>query len=310
MNTFKHSSQDVIAVVTETTVYLSNLEGRIYKHFPINHFQPTPFVTKVEFPTDFEEEKKEYNTRQAKKNEEKKEAYNRYIAAKRETRKQEIVNIWNFRKGNISAFRIRTCNQPVELFGKNPNIEGVWAAIFFGTYNEAKELFDAAIGSWTPEFNESINNVQGEVSLYKCELDHSNRLEITSLSDLEDWFNEFNEEPIENEWFSPEIPEKALIVDLDEHRGSFNRKYYTVNMVQVKGDFTGSHTIGLRKMHNYSDLWGQVVFEDINDYIEMYISDEDAMQKLFDAFSFEDAKEYGLDKAYFYFYLYEKENEE
>ena len=296
MTTLKHSSKGTIAVITETTVYLAMLDGTIIKHFPSAHFKDSSYIEEIEFPVDFETAKKEYSQRQALKNQERIESHNLMLAVQRETRKQDLINLWNWRKGRIEAYKIYTCDVPVETFGKNPSYYGSYSKLIFGK-ETAMEQFKETIGSWKPEFDNSPNNVQGEVCLYHFDIELAERIEITSVEELSEVSIDF--EPIEDEWFSVEIPHKALIVGLDEHRGSFNRKYYTVNQVQVKGDYTGGYTIGYRKMDNYSDLWGQVVFDSINDYIEQYQSDEDAMKKLMDTFSLENAKGYGLDEAYF-----------
>jgi len=296
MKTLKHSTQNCLAVVTETTVYLSNLEGKIYKHFPIQHFQVAPFAEEVKFPTDFETEKKAYNIHQANKNQERIEKHNAWVATQREIRKLNIINLWNWRKGSIGAYRIRTVNQPVELFNKNPNIEGSWEDIFFGTYEEAKEMFDATIGSWSPEFDDSLNNVQGEVCLYSCEIYPSERLEITLIDKLQTWFDEFNVEPIEDEWFSKELPENAIIVSMDERRGSFNRRYSVPSDIHMVGDYLGSYSIGYRKIENYSDLWEQEVFEDLQELIEKY-RDNNTAELIRSKFTRENALKYGLSEV-------------
>lgn len=308
MATLKHSTQNVIAVVTETTVYLSDLEGRIYKHFPVNHFNSSPFTTEVEFPSDFEVSKSDYNHRQANVRKEKEAAAEARRMAAYEARKENVINIWNWRKGRIDAFRIRTCNQPVELFGKNPNIEGNWENVFFGTYEDAKEMFDATIGSWTPEFDDSINNVQGEVCLYQCDIELSERLEITSLSDLKEWFDEFNNEPIEDEFFSKELPEKGIVIETVWRRGNFNKRYQEPSELKVVGDYTGSYTNGYRKMTHYSDLWDQIVMDDLQEFIDNYRTDESA-ELIRLRFTRDEAIEYGLSEIDAE-WIYEEKTEE
>ena len=308
MKTLKHSTQNVIAVVTETTVYLSDLEGRIYKHFPVNHFNSSPFTTEVEFPSDFEVSKSDYNKRQANVPKEKEAAAEARRIALYEARKEEIINIWSWRKGQIDAFRIRTNDHPVELFGKNPNIEGNWENVFFGTYEDAKEIFDDTIGSWTPEFDNSINNVQGEVCLYKCDIELSERLAITSLSDLKEWFDEFNNEPIEDEFFSKELPEKGIIIETVWRRGNFNKRYQEPSELKVVGDSTGSYTNGYRKMTHYSDLWDQIVMDDLQEFIDNYRTDESA-ELIRLRFTRDEAIEYGLSEIDAE-WIYEEKTEE
>jgi len=116
---------------------------------------------------------------------------------------------------------------------------------------------------------------------------------------LEAWFEEFNEDPIQDEWFAQPLPEKCIIVEMDEHRGSFNRKYYTPRYIYVEGDSLGSYTIGYRTINDYSALWGHVVFDTIDEYIEKYCDDSDAMDLLKKTFNLENAKEYGLSEEYY-----------
>ena len=310
MKTLKHSSKGTIAVITETTVYLAMLDGTIIKHFPSNHFNDANYGEEVEFPTDFETARKEYNVHQANKRQEQEAAHQAHMIAVREERKQALINLWNWRKGKIGAYRIRTVNQPVELFGRNPNIQGSWENVFFGKYEEAKLEFDSMIGSWTPEFDNSINNVQGEVCLYSCEIELSDRLKITSIDELKEWFDEFPVEPIEDEWFSKELPENCIVIELSSHRGSFNRTYYKPWNLYVKGEYLGSYSIGYRRIENYSDLWGHEVFDNLFDYVEKYGSDEDAISLLKNKFNRDDAVNmYGLSELQAE-WIYEEEIEE
>jgi len=292
MTTLKHSSNNCLATVTETTVYLSNLEGKIYKHFPIQHFHAEPFTTEVEFPADFETEKKAYNQRQANKQQERTESHNAWVAAQREIRKQEIINLWNWRKGRIEAYKIYTCDVPVETFGKNPGYYGSLSKLILGE-ETARNQFTETIGSWKPEFDNSPNNVQGEVALYHLDIELDERLEITSIDELNeigiDW------DPIEEESFSQKLPENCIIVETTSHRGNFNHTYYKPYALFLEGEFLGSYTIGYRKIENYSDLWGHEVFDNLFDYVEKYSSDENAIDLLKEKFNKEDAINiYGL----------------
>ena len=272
MKTLKHNSQSIVAFVAEKTVYLANSKtNKIYKQFGVSTFNDSEW-SEIESISDeqFEALKSDFLHFDEEKKASKQLAAEQARIAAYESRKQEIINLWNWRKGRIGAFRIYTCNQSVELFNKNPNIEGSWEDVFFGTEEEAEKEVKSMIGSWTPEFNDSQNNVQGEIRLYECSIDLDERFEITSISELEAWFEEFNEDPIQDEWFAQPLPEKCIIVEMDEHRGSFNRKYYTPRYIYVEGDSLGSYTIGYRTINDYSALWGHVVFDTIDEYIEKY----------------------------------------
>jgi hypothetical protein len=62
----KHTGKPQLAVLTENTIFLSDLAGRIFKHFPNKNFNATPYGT-VEFPGDFEAAKAAYFAERAER---------------------------------------------------------------------------------------------------------------------------------------------------------------------------------------------------------------------------------------------------
>ena len=99
MKTFKHKTSPVLATLTEKTVWMSDLEGNIYKQFPIQHLLLDQFEDEtIEFPGNFELAKIVFRKKQDGKRAEKaREAEERRRIAE-ENRRRELLNLWNIRK--------------------------------------------------------------------------------------------------------------------------------------------------------------------------------------------------------------------
>jgi hypothetical protein len=60
VNALKHATKDRLAVLTPQSVFFSNLEGVIERHFPNSRFNTQYYTEIVPFPGDFEVAKKLY----------------------------------------------------------------------------------------------------------------------------------------------------------------------------------------------------------------------------------------------------------
>ena len=99
MKTFQHKTSPVLATLTEKTVWMSNLEGNIYKQFPLQHFKPEQFLDAlVPFPGNFDEAKAKFlMANDNKKQQKAQEAEARRIRAYEE-RKAKLLYKWRLRK--------------------------------------------------------------------------------------------------------------------------------------------------------------------------------------------------------------------
>lgn len=306
MKTLKNSKQDVLAVVTETTVYLSNLEGKIYKFFPVQHFKDADFTEEVEFPGNFTEAKKAFDAKQADKRRERDERNRLAEIARRELEAQKQAAFEEWKRGETEAWKIYTCDEPLETFEKNPAYEGtfetgVFGKVHFGSEEEMNSIVDDMIGSWNPEFDDSPNNVQGRISLYKIKAYDS--MEIEDYDELEDC--EIGDST-RDEWFSIKLPDDCYIVDVEMHYGNFNRKYYTPSAIYRKGDSIFS-SYKTRTLIDYSDLWDELVFDSIYEIYQEW--GEDSVKLLKSEFSEEELREAMGDNDYDFYFAEDEESD-
>lgn len=294
MKFLKHKTKSIFAIISETTVYII-LNEKIVKHFPLEHLKQKDYIETDSFLIDFVQAKKDYDIHNIEKEKEKKLKKELEAKALYETRKENILNIKKWRRGEIKAYKIFTCNVPVETFNKNPSYYGEYTPIIFEI--DKKNIlnqFKHTINSWKPECEDSYNNVIGQVSLFEYNIPIEDRKQITSIEELErlqiDW------DPIQEEFFSQDLPKDCIIVNMTEFRGEFHKKYYKPFSLHVIGDYLGSPS-HWRKIENYSDLWGEWVFQSLEDYVEKFYNDENAIELLKEKFSKDEAvKTYGLTK--------------
>ena len=321
MKTLKNSQQEILATVTETTVYLSDLTGKIYKHFPVQHFKSEKFTEEVEFPIDFEAAKKTYDEAVVAKRieREERERLAEIERQKFELSRQEKFDAW--KRGELEAWKIYTVDVPVETFDRNPAYYGSWHKSVFGeiwlaTEEEMDSEVDNLIGSWDPEFDDSYNNVQGRISLYRVRMELADREECEDYYDLEkksDSDGEFivtDHDPEREEYFAQELPDDCYIVQVSEHVGSFNRHYFLPEYIHRKGDSVYCSWRNNRRLDDYSDLWAEQVFSSIYEIWTKWNGEERCVEVLKNSFSETELREAIGDSDYDVYFQEEEEEEE
>ena len=105
MKTLKSTSQNLLATIDGKAVFMSNLQGEIYKQFPVEHFKNESFTEEVPFPGDFIKSKEIFNARNAEKRAAKEaaQAASRKLLEERwkkerEERKERVELLWKIRK--------------------------------------------------------------------------------------------------------------------------------------------------------------------------------------------------------------------
>jgi len=237
MKTLKHNTQSIIAIVTEKTVYLANLKGKIYKQFGVSTFNDSAW-TEIEGFSD-----EEYaiaiadflNVESGKKAEkQRREEQSRVVAY--EKRKQEIINLWNWRKGRTEAFLVATSVELNDNSSSNP--ESYSSELVFGE-DAAHELFDSIKESETPSWDCKSNNCYFVTEILKFYKEPTNKLEITSIEELEQALRENSDIEERNE-YAPSIEEYDYIITFDKWDGFHNKTYRgRIQNIEERRTWTG-----------------------------------------------------------------------
>ncbi|GHT04214.1 hypothetical protein AGMMS49525_10310 [Bacteroidia bacterium] len=227
MKTLKSNAQELLATVTETAVFLSNLKGEIYKQFPIEHFKSEKFTEEVEFPADFEKEKEKFNAENSAKKAKREEYYRLQAIRYQEERKKNLLNLWDWRRGRIDAYLVaKYVESANEMY--NGDVSGYNQELIFGK-DAAIARFEELKESENPEMEQggygnfgNQNNcyfVTEIMEAYKP-FTEIERIKITSIDELEANLRD-RAESIESNRYAPSIEDADYIVTYG--RNSFGR---------------------------------------------------------------------------------------
>ncbi|MCL2311885.1 MAG: hypothetical protein FWC41_05290 [Firmicutes bacterium] len=319
MTVLKSIRKNELAVLTETTAYITDLNGVILKFYPIQNLKSRNFGEQVEFPADFEASKKEFHAREEK-------AKLARIESQRILAEAKAEALTSYKEGRCNAYQILMHDEEVETFGKNNDVEcsihnSELGTLHFCSEEAILEIAISLLNSWTPQLNEgdfTRNNVVGVIIIKKLKNYTDLLEELGDDYDLEDLFSLdyrgkfnydlFESDDIYREDFSVEIPNNSIIVTTDCCYSNFNRKIYTPSAILLKGDYIYRHSNGSTKAMFYSDLWSELVFENLDEYLEYFGFSEKSVEVLLENFTLENAKKHGLSETNFY--LFDKDDEE
>ena len=188
MKTFKHKVADVLATLTEKTVWMSDLQGHIYKQFPIQHLNPDQFEdTTTEFPGDFDAERMAFTQRRLSKVEEKKRAAETARLAAYEKRKAEVLNRWRVRKAMQNGLPVWSVMVAERKCTGNGDSEYVCNADGFPRFFTSEQEYLACIDE---ERNARVDHgYENEISYGKV-----------NVTDWLEWVNDYEEGNYE--WFA------------------------------------------------------------------------------------------------------------
>lgn len=198
-------------MITETTIYICMLDGQIIKHFPSQHFNQSTYTEVVDYPADFETEKRAYHDRNVEKQAEKLRKAEAARLAAYEYRKEMILNLWNWRKGRTDVYLITTSHQTADD-ERSCNPEDVTRYLVFGE-DEAAAKFDALKASENPSFDGLTVDCYfvTELSKFYTKLSETDRLQFTSCDKLEEALYK-DHECIEMDRFAPSIEDCDYII--------------------------------------------------------------------------------------------------
>lgn len=211
MKTLINSTKKTIAVITEKTTYLANSKGEIFKQFPTATFNAANYTQETEFPADFEVAKANFTVRQENAKLERERQYKIYRENQRETRKNQLTNLWNWRKGRIDAYLVATYVAIAEE-NSSYNPSGYNRELVFGEEN-AYARFDELKGSETPMWDMKSNNCYFVTELtgtYRA-IPISERLNITTIEELEQLLVD-TMDTISIDEYAPSIIDKDLVI--------------------------------------------------------------------------------------------------
>lgn len=220
MKCLKSTANNNLAIVTETTVYITDFEGKIIRFFPVAHFKNKDnYSETVNYPSDFEREKRAYYDKieQARREREQRETARRQVEL--EKSKREALNIWRWQKKEVDAFLVRTSMQDAEP-NRNSDPEQVNNYLFFNE-EEARDFLASTSESEIPEYNNNTNRCY-----FVCELKglverpSYSRLNSTSIDDIIDDIIS-NGYDIDTSCYAPSIDDKDVVVRITS-RGGIN----------------------------------------------------------------------------------------
>lgn len=230
MKTLKNSSLNILAILTEKTVYLASaINLSIYKQFGISTFNQNGWVeiepiSDEQFEKmcdDFkikEEEKKKI--KEIKLEEAKINAYN--------ARKEEIINLWNWRKGRIDAFIVHTFVE-INEYNKSCNVIMYSTELIFGE-EKANARFEELKKSETPCWdNNNPNNCYFVTEILSFYETPKTKLDITTLEDLKTAIYN-NSEIISRNDYAPSIEDFDYIITFNK----YNRYHNETNRGKIQ----------------------------------------------------------------------------
>jgi hypothetical protein len=284
----KNARKNLIAVCSATTTYLTNATtGEIYKQFTGTYLDSN-FSEKVEVPATFAAKKVVFDFKEKNKSTIKKlDACIERISKSME-RRDFLISLWKWRRGEIEAYRVCTYDDYAAHTEYSTTINDEFGDLIFGE-QPAFEVFKKTIGSWDPEIDGEMNSVIGVVELYQYEIDLDDRLNYLSEDDFSTNMYDF-EKPVEMEVFGKKIPDDAIIARLDRYG----------NPTSI---YRGS------SFEDYSEISSyEKVFDSIFELFERYR--EDVVDLLKDEFSEEELRDAIYPSDYEWFFEEEEEEEE
>jgi hypothetical protein len=230
VNALKHATKDRLAVLTPQSVFFSNLEGVIERHFPNSRFN-TQYYTEMEpFPGDFEAAKKLYFDSLRSLQEHKKAEQKIKEEAQYAQRRNDVLNLWRWRKGELECYVVTSYKWVTNNF-LNWDREDYEYKVFFSP-NEAKEAFDGLVKE-NIGFDELGYNFYVELTKIQTtdrkggviDIPLDERLEITSIEEIyEEYMQHSDVGGIESIAIDSELPEDAVIVTTFNGNRTFVRR--------------------------------------------------------------------------------------
>lgn len=199
MRTLKSASQELLATIDGKAVYMSNLQGEIYKQFPVEHFKNSTFREDVEFPGDFVKAKDAFNARV----QEQKVAKEAATAAKLKLWEEKARKEYEARRYNVLLLRkLRNDVQvhgagtvycvSIEYFAETAddwNRES-FEFTLYATEQEARMKFLSNKNNLSAEFGKNI-----EMKLLKSDFDN----EVLQLTSYDDFREEYQNRHLDDE---------------------------------------------------------------------------------------------------------------
>lgn len=118
MKTLKSSSKKLLATVYGKTVYISDLEGNIYKQFAAVNFKNEDFNEEVQFPGNFNKSVEDFNIRMDKRLKEKRNRLAKKVREQYEERKSKVTLLRKIRNevyetGSCKVYTVAIENYPI-----------------------------------------------------------------------------------------------------------------------------------------------------------------------------------------------------
>lgn len=238
MKTLKHTSQNIVAIVTEKTVYLANTETlKIYKQFGLSTFNQAGWEEIEPISNEaFEEMFSVFKSLEDDKKAARLKAAEKALIVAYETRKEEINNLWNWRKGRIDAYIIDTYVQLNNDNSSNP--EGYTSELVFGEEN-AKTRFEELKESETPSWDMKSNNCHFVTEILYFLNEPKSRLEIVSLDELKKAIYD-DCDSLERNEYAPSIEEYDYIITFNKYNRFHNATYRgTIRNIEERRTWSG-----------------------------------------------------------------------
>lgn len=118
MKALKSRSKGMLAILNGKTVYISDLDGKIYKQFAAVNFKNEDYNENVEFPGNFNKAVEEFNIRMNKRLEEKRNRLSEEVRKQYEERKRRVTLLRKIRnevykKGSCKVYTVAIENYPI-----------------------------------------------------------------------------------------------------------------------------------------------------------------------------------------------------
>lgn len=241
MITYKKNNGKALATIKGSKVYFSNVKGFITSVYDkTDSLDLSKYTEVVKFPTDFQKELTAWET----KVQERLRKYNEYLYEMKKVRKEEIMNIWNWRKGKISAFRVRQYTQST-IEGKCYNNEILNSSIVF-TRESAEELFNSIKESCTPTFEQgglfSSNACALFTELQAIDDNVEDRIYCLNEDDLNEYFNNYSY--VEEDYFySPELKDCEVIITYNYKKNNFVNTIRSIDFIYNESTYSDLGTM-------------------------------------------------------------------
>lgn len=237
MKTLKSSNQNLLAVIDGKAVFMSNLQGEIYKQFSVECFKNSDFTEEVEFPGDFLKAKESFNARIREKQAAKSAAREALLKQREEAARREYER----RRRNVLL--LRKLRNDVEIGGQGivycvrldfylvTANDYEWKScecLLYSTEEEARCEFNKNKSTLSAECGQSI-----EMNLLKSNIGK----EVLQLTSYDDFLEEYkrchlyNDDDIESYEFVHEYRDISADIVLqwswEKHVG------YSRNLIEI-----------------------------------------------------------------------------